>query len=54
MRAPWARCVGDARELSTTGELLEACGLVPYQSAKPPKIRAEHSPAIKYPRVGQS
>ena len=33
---------------------LEACGLVPYESAQPPKIRAEHSPAIKYNRPGQS
>ena len=44
---------GAARDAEDGWELLEACGLVPYQSAKPPKAHGEHSPAIKYPRVGQ-
>jgi hypothetical protein len=34
------------------GELLEACGLLPYEAAKP-KLKAEHSPVITYPRPGQ-
>ena len=33
--------------------LLEACGLVPYESGKPKKPRAERSAVIKYPRPGQ-
>ena len=43
----------NATDVADGWELLEECGLVPYESAKPPKVRAEHSPAIKYPRVGQ-
>ncbi len=34
-------------------DLLEACGLVPYKSAKrKQKAKAEHSAVIKYPRPG--
>ena len=33
--------------------LLEACGLVPYESANPPKVRGEHSAPVKYNRPGQ-
>ena len=44
----------DHRELLATGwNLLEACGLVPYESGKPAKSRAENSPVITYPRPGQ-
>ena len=42
-----------ARDVGDGWELLEACGLVPYESAKPPKIRAEHSAPIKHPVRGQ-
>ena len=34
-------------------DLLEACGMVSYESGKPKKPRAERSAVIKYPRPGQ-
>jgi hypothetical protein len=47
----------NAQEEVTDGdgwELLEACGLVPYKSAKrKQKAKAEHSAVIKYPVPGQ-
>ena len=40
--------------LGDSWNLLEACGLVPYKSAKrKQKAKAEHSAVIKYPVPGQ-
>ena len=43
----------NATDVTDGWNLLEVCGLVPYESAKPPKIRGEHSSVIKYNRPGQ-
>ena len=49
-----ARMTGNSGWHGTAGNLLEACGLVPYKPAKrKQKAKAEHSPVIKYPRPGQ-
>ena len=40
-------------DIGPFGELLEACGLLPYEPAKPPKARPEHGPPIKHPVAGQ-
>ena len=47
-------CWADALGVEDPWYLLEACGLVPYVSGKPPKARAEKASVIKYPRPGQS
>ena len=46
---------GRARDAEDARLLLEACGLVPYESGEPPKVKAkaEHSATVKYPRPGQ-
>ena len=44
----------NAASVTDGWELLEICGLLPYESAKPSgKSRGEKAPVIKYPRVGQ-
>lgn len=44
--------MGQARDADDARLLLEACGLIPYRHAKP-KLKAEHSSVVKYPRPGQ-
>jgi 3-hydroxyisobutyrate dehydrogenase-like beta-hydroxyacid dehydrogenase len=44
---------GHAKNAEDARNLLEACGLVPYESGTNGKSRPEKSPVIKYPVAGQ-
>ena len=45
---------GQSEDVADGWDLLEKCGLVPYESAKPSgKTRGEKSPVIRYPVAGQ-
>ena len=44
---------GHARDAEDARNLLEACGLLPYESGEHGKAKAEKAPTIKYPVPGQ-
>jgi hypothetical protein len=45
--------LGNARDAEDGRNLLEACGLMPYEPGEPAKPRAEKSPVIHRPVRGQ-